>query len=845
MKKRTYIFLLLCILSWIQMQTWGAGGITHTIRVDRSDLRLEESVENGRTFIWPCLEGYGTSGAPGSYAIPGMTASFSVPANSHNYSVILTDTVSEIIRLDHPVKTIEREQSAGMSINDECGSGQTPFALSSFSGESFLGGFNKIVNVAINPVEVLENGMAIRLYTDFTVNVSWDITSDIGDDLLRPVFPLHEESQTSAIEETKEFVINPADVEPNMAIYRKKPMDRAVYISGDYEYIIVTSKALRPAFQRLESMRKLKGYKTGIFCMEDILDDSKFANGDEISGLNDDAGKLRAFLTYMYRNHKTKYVLLGGDYSVVPIRLSTFMDDVVSPNENFDTIPILECEIASDLYFGELNSNWTYKNAISGSDGKNFKLKYVASLKDINCELYVGRLTCNNCEQVNDYLDKLFIYELIPGNGDGSYLDKAFVSVSCSMLDDYKRNIRNTYSNLYNKLLYEIIQGSIGVDKVDSIPGHEVIDLIQQHNPGYIDFQCHGSPYGVSVSDNTKSHNGVTALEDEQPWYVEEKGNSLEYLQNFFHPSWSHSMSCYLTPLHSLKRYETLDQLSVNFAQSYIFGKKYGGIAFWGNTGRGIGTAGNILQALFFNNLSSCNLNQNNMVEAGRIGALAKMSFNLFNSFDPLGSFSFGPKTKLELILKHTLIGDPAINLWLRNPSKISGKSGRPSPELVPDSITNLFIASYNIKDNTVTRSTVAPFMLEMLRCPDNTIATVFGNNVLPAIMPLNIRNITFTGNKTITANNIQIGNDVIFSNGSNVEIYALGDITIGISNGNEPRFLNNSRITIHTPGNVKISDVRIAPGAILDIHAGNLELGPNFTLPLGAELHYEKSVYN
>lgn len=804
------------------MRTWGAGGITHTIRIDRSDLRMEESVENGRTFIWPCLEGYGTSGSPGSYATPRMTANFSVPANSHNYRVILTDTVSEIIRLDHSVKTIEREQSDDKSINDEGGSDHAPFLLSSFSGESFLGGFNKIVGVDINPVEVLDNGMAIRLYTDFTVNVSWDMTSDIGDDLLRPVFPLHEESQTSAIEETKEFVINPADVEPNMAVYRKKPMDRAVYISGDYEYIIVTSKALRPAFQRLESMRKLKGYKTGIFCMEDILDDSKFANGDEISGLNDDAGKLRAFLTYMYRNHKTKYVLLGGDYSVVPIRYERHMG---ADNED----PSFLSEIASDLYYGDLNNSWEYNDSYIRDENENSVIQ-VKELSDFNCELYVGRLPCNTISQVNNYLNKLFIYELNPGNGDGSYLDRALVTVSSSMIDTYKRHGRPIYISLYKgSNLKEIIQHNIR----EKILGRNVVDSIKQFNSGFIDFRAHGTPNAVCISDSIKERTGncIDALDNEKVWFDDEIGNGLDSLSNFFYPNWSHSMSCTLTPLQPLSRYVRLRHLSMTFAQSYILGRNYGGVAFFGNTAEGYMRGSPELQSDFFIHLLNVNSNQLQLSEAGKIGALTKRLYKGNNQY--------------PLKTRHTLIGDPVINLWIHNPSKIFGKSGRPSPELVPDSITNLFLASYNIKDNTVTRSTVAPFMLEMLRCPDNTIATVFGNNVLPAIMPLNIRNITFTGNKTITANNIQIGNDVIFSNGSNVEIYALGDITIGISNGNEPRFLNNSRITIHTPGNVKISDVRIAPGAILDIHAGNLELGPNFTLPLGAELHYEKSVYN
>lgn len=62
--------------------------------------------------------------------------------------------------------------------------------------------------------------------------------------------------------------------------------------------------------------KKRKGISIDLVTIEDI---KNAYTGDLISGINDDAGKLRQFLSDAYQNG-CEYVLLGGDINILPIR---------------------------------------------------------------------------------------------------------------------------------------------------------------------------------------------------------------------------------------------------------------------------------------------------------------------------------------------------------------------------------------------------------------------------------------------------------------------------------------------------------------------------------------------
>lgn len=86
-----------------------------------------------------------------------------------------------------------------------------------------------------------------------------------------------------------------------------------------YEYCVITSRELEPAFTRLVAWKREKGLNAGVVCKEDILNNT-YIVGDTVSNIYDDAGKIRQYLQYGYDSGTTKYVLFGGNYQVLPIR---------------------------------------------------------------------------------------------------------------------------------------------------------------------------------------------------------------------------------------------------------------------------------------------------------------------------------------------------------------------------------------------------------------------------------------------------------------------------------------------------------------------------------------------
>lgn len=78
------------------------------------------------------------------------------------------------------------------------------------------------------------------------------------------------------------------------------------------DYLIVTSDSLVNGFQNLINWKHQKGLATAIKTMESI--DAEY--NDSTIQL-----KLKHYLLDMYTNHRTKFVLLGGDETVVPVQM--------------------------------------------------------------------------------------------------------------------------------------------------------------------------------------------------------------------------------------------------------------------------------------------------------------------------------------------------------------------------------------------------------------------------------------------------------------------------------------------------------------------------------------------
>jgi hypothetical protein len=178
------------------------------------------------------------------------------------------------------------------------------------------------------------------------------------------------------------------------------------------EYLVVTSNELVDAFQPLIRWKTMKGLSAGIVRMGQVL---------TLSGGVDNAEKLRNFLIEMY-NAGTRYVLLGGDETIVPVRYGFAANTASMP-----TIDLLQI---CDLYYGDVDGNWDVdRDGVYGEPTQDNP--------DLGAELLVGRLPVCTPAQVTDYVQKLIAYEQNPNNGNYAYLSRSLF-VAADQMRDYE-----------------------------------------------------------------------------------------------------------------------------------------------------------------------------------------------------------------------------------------------------------------------------------------------------------------------------------------------------------------------------------------------------------------------
>jgi hypothetical protein len=182
--------------------------------------------------------------------------------------------------------------------------------------------------------------------------------------------------------------------------------------SGEaFEYVVITSRNLIPAFEPLCQYRIALGVPTAIQSIEDIL--SLYTG-------RDNAERLREYLKEFHASGGG-YVLLGGDASIVPVRYAY-------PYPT-DTAVDYHHQLLCDLYFADLTGDWDV-------DGDRTWGERYQDQPDANPELMVGRLPVDNPDAVASYVSKLILYETNPGNGDPSYLTRSLF-FSADQMRDY------------------------------------------------------------------------------------------------------------------------------------------------------------------------------------------------------------------------------------------------------------------------------------------------------------------------------------------------------------------------------------------------------------------------
>lgn len=364
----------------------------------------------------------------------------------------------------------------------------------------------------------------------------------------------------------------------------------------------------------------------------------------------------------------TVWALLGGDYSIVPIRYGCgWNNDCWNGYYSccYENEPpyctycseLYTYKIPTDLYFADFNGDWD-------ADSDEYYGQPSDDNPDYNPEIFVGRLLCSSSTSIQDienWTEKIIRYEKNPGSGDFNYLTKSFMTVSDQMADyspNQAQQVANQLPPSFTHTIWKELPS--GGDPNPYFPlGAEVITEMNNHYGLYSWFN-HGAPNTISVRSvgyNNSPWWLVTTTDDISGGGVPETGNGLDNLTNEEFPSVCYSIGCDNTPFDILNPCGWFT--GRNMGQGFTVITNTGGPAFLGNTRFGwVGTSYQLYKKL---------------ADLIRIGGIDPESGK---SHLHLGAAELVSKQQYNnhyLRYSHNLVGCPETQIWVNTPNLFTG----------------------------------------------------------------------------------------------------------------------------------------------------------------------------
>ncbi len=818
--------------------------VQHSLSFDMSDLSFTNDTIGVTPYCKISCQGLYGGGEAGAPELPIKYITFSVPTLCHDITVSAVTSGMATTTLSFPVFPVQEPKSVNDTTDTYTLPDETiynsnafyPQNIASVVDEGYFDGNKHMVTVAVYPFQY--NPMTGVLKSFSSINLTVNYSSGLGDN--PALIPISRNWEAPEIISTvKSFVANPLQVEEFATLTGSIMPFSTSSVDGTlpgYEYCIITSRELAPAFKRLVHFKRQKGIDAGIVCMEDILESSLYQDGDLKSSINDDAGKLRQYLKDAWQYHNTKYVLLGGKPPHVPIRYGHTNRRVTDP----DFI------VPTDLYFSEFNGNWDEDN--DGCYGESLKdgsgNSTTADNIDYCPDVYVGRLLCKNQEEVNNYIDKLLIYELNPGNGDYSYLNRALLTYSFSL--------RGLEKNSIDKL-NQLFDCTILRQKYSYPKGSDVINTANSQQFGIFSFFGHGNPGSITLVDKNFTNPGAGSPDrygihplvnqSDSCGIMPESNNGWDCLNNKYYPNIMYTISCTNIPfdIYSEIRINTnIDNtkdttyraynIPMNLGESYTLGKDYGGVAYFSNTRVGWDSYSTNLQNEFMTLLKS------GIINAGITCCTSKSTYH------SLGVNAHHCK------LTHNMLGDPEFMIWTDSIKIINNVSILRSANSISVSGSGLdscVVAIYGT-NGSVTKQVMTGNITTISNVSPNSSIMLYRKNTIPYIAPVEIQNdiisssvsfITSTASLGKNVVNNRTAGDVVFENGADFTIYASDDVLIDKGVIIKP----GATLTIESKGKVTIAGGTVENGGVLNIKAIECDISYDFNSKKGAIVNIQK----
>ncbi|HEX9751648.1 MAG TPA: C25 family cysteine peptidase [candidate division Zixibacteria bacterium] len=236
------------------------------------------------------------------------------------------------------------------------------------------------------------------------------------------------------------------------------------------EYVVITKSAFKNTLRPLAEWKARRGLAAGVATIEAIV--AQYGGEDQ-------AAQIRNYIAAAH-SQGLKWVVLGGDETVVPIRYAY---------AGFDSDPGSPYNLqVCDLYFVELNGDWD-------ADGDGIYGEISGDNPQIYPELYVGRLLFSTAAEANTIVQKIIAYER--GPLDDSYLTKSLHICADQMRDwsggGQHQLVADAGPSYWSDDLTSMVENPSGDAPAPSAPSGADLPGLLSAGAGWVNYYVHGS----------------------------------------------------------------------------------------------------------------------------------------------------------------------------------------------------------------------------------------------------------------------------------------------------------------------------------------------------------------
>ena len=240
-------------------------------------------------------------------------------------------------------------------------------------------GENNVVCFLVSPFEYNTKSKSLYFTDEFALDVQlYQNTTRATDSQI---------SNCGLEDIVKSITINPEDIE------NKQTQPKEIETNLEpIDYIIITTSALKEAFKPLTKWKRTKGVRADIATIEDI---NRLYQGNSIPF------KIKTHIKNLHDNNGLKYVLLGGDDTIVPVQGCYGSVKLSNSNITDKTIP-------TDLFYACLSGNLNWDGDGDGIYGET------TDNIDLSPSVFVTRLPVRTATHTNAVVNKIINYEKTP-----------------------------------------------------------------------------------------------------------------------------------------------------------------------------------------------------------------------------------------------------------------------------------------------------------------------------------------------------------------------------------------------------------------------------------------------